>query len=134
MKRIILMTAVIVLAVYSASLYGAEKPKDAMNKSFATLMFGLQNGNKGLTISCALTLGEYRFENAVPALADILNSDNDSEVKFAAMFALYRIRTSDAVKALESAAKNFGSPLRTAAEILYTDIMRDEDALAVYGN
>lgn len=128
MKNMFLITAVIFVTTFSAVITGAEGPKDIRSKGFASLMHGLQNGNKGLKISCALTLGECRFENATDLLCNILKSEEDTEVKFAALFALYKIGTDDAVTALESVSKSYGSPLKAAAEVFYIDLMRNENA------
>jgi hypothetical protein len=66
-------------------------------------------------------------------LSGIIKSSDDADVKFAAMVALYKIKTGASVKALKSAVANQEDPsLKAIAEVLFTDIMRNEDAEGEY--
>jgi HEAT repeat protein len=94
-------------------------------KSLNSLLYGLEYGNKGIKISCALTIAEYRYKDAVGLLIKTLKSDTDEEVQLASVLALYNIRTDKAVQILKKVSEEFpeGS-VKSTAGILYLDLLR----------
>ncbi len=129
MKRIVVITAIMFFTLAQALFGTIGLPVDSSNRSLASLISGLKEGNKGLKVSCALIIGEYRFEEATDVLSEILKSEDDADIKFAALVALYKIKTEAAVKVLRFAAENQeDSYLKAVATVLYTDIMSNQEA------
>jgi HEAT repeat protein len=93
----IVIMAVSFIVVFGTAVLAEKHPESKKERGIKSLIYGLENGNKGLKVSCALIIGEYGFEEALDVLAAILKSGEDTDVKYAAMVALYKMKTKAAV-------------------------------------
>jgi len=104
--------------------------------SILTLIKGMSSNNMGLKISCVLTASEYRIEESVETLIYLLkNSDEPDKIKLAVVFALYNIRTNNAISALKYATEDDNSPsVKIMASIFYYNLFRNNNITPVYKN
>lgn len=84
-----------------------------------SLIVGLNSSNNGLAMSSVILAGEYRVEESVEHLANIIDSDVSYEIKKAAVFALYQIQNEEVLSVLKSVCiKNECPYLKKCAEVL----------------
>jgi hypothetical protein len=104
--------------------------------SILTLIKGMSSDNMGLKVSCILTASENRIEESVETLIYLLmNSDEPDKIKLAVVFALYNIRTKDAISALKYATEADISPsVNIMASIFYYNLFRSNNITPVYKN
>lgn len=97
------------------------RPFDA----FTDAMGRLQSRHDNSRRDGARTLGKIGDPRAVPALIDLLQSDEDTEVRAAAAFALGKIGDARALTALEFAAGHDRKrDVRQAAAFAYAEVLR----------
>lgn len=108
MKKIILLTAIILMAMVSMNFAGSKgKAKKVVNIEAVSenLLNGVNSQNQGLQVSSAHLLGEFEVQNAVIPLLRVFNNTNSEGVKIAAALSLLKIGDSRGIKAIEFASK-----------------------------
>jgi hypothetical protein len=104
MKTIRLLSAAGIFTIlFTFTSFGVGKPglSDASVKS---LINGVSSDNYGLRISCAQMLGDFKVENAINHLLNMLHSEDTEEARIVAALALYKIGSERSLFAVKRAA------------------------------
>lgn len=123
MKTLSALVAMLFISlIFSEIALGGKSLKKSSQKfsknSIESIKMGLNSGNKGLTIGCAILAGEYKITETVEHLAKILNSELPYDIKTAAVYALYQIQNKEALIALKKACIKNNCPfLKQLAEV-----------------
>lgn len=113
----LLITFILSQTAFAGSSF-KKGPKKFSKNSIESIIMGLNSGNKGLTIGCAIMAGDYKITETVEHLARIINSELSYDIKVAAVFALYQIQNKEALIALKKACTKSNCPfLKQSAEV-----------------
>lgn len=121
----IIVVLIISLLQFGGSINGSQilaSPKKITPNAIETLIMGLNSENEGLVSQCIIFAGKHRIIEAVKALEMITKSKLSFELKAAAVYALYKIHTSDALDALKNVSIENDCPfIRQTTKVFLAD-------------
>ena len=106
-----IIAVVIVAALLSGNVFAMNSnltttPKSEIPEAFIqNLALGLTSDCTGLKKSCIYFAGFYEIEGMVEPLANQLTKETDPNIRVLIALALYKIGTTDAIKAVENLVK-----------------------------
>ena len=129
MKRITLTSLVLVTLIMSVKPLRAQKVTDGKyDKAVANLIIGINSENRGLEKSSIYYAGRDRVIEAVDALIERLNNEDDPSTRILIALSLYEIRDRrgfNAIKELSTKDKN--ERVRSISGLIYNEYAKSTD-------
>ena len=129
MKRITLTSLVLVTLIMSVKPLRAQKVTDGKyDKAVANLIIGINSENRGLEKSSIYYAGRDRVTEAVDALIERLNNEDDPSTRILIALSLYEIRDRrgfNAIKELSTKDKN--ERVRSISRLIYNEYAKSTD-------
>ncbi len=129
MKRITLTSLVLVTLIMSVKPLRAQKITDGKyDKAVVNLIIGINSENRGLEKSSIYYAGRDRVTEAVDALIERLNNEDDPSTRILIALSLYEIRDRrgfNAIKELSTKDKN--ERVRSISGLIYNEYAKSTD-------